>query len=439
MESDVFVSDERLQHIREETVRDSTLQTLANVVMSGWPSNKHEVPLCVREYWPYRDELATQNGIIFRGTRVVIPTTMRRGLVVRAHASHLGIQSTVSKAREIIFWPHMSQELTEAVQKCPTCQEAQPANCKEPLMTHPLPTVPWQVVATDCFKLDGQSYCVFVDIYSDFIEVVELEDMTTETLVRKAKPVFATHGIPATLISDNGPNYASQEFSQFAREWDFRHITTSPHHSRANGKAESAVKIMKHLIQRSKHDGGDMWLSILEWRNTPTPRMNSSPVQRLMSRRSRTLMPCYTPLYKPEIQEAVPDQIARKRQQAKKFYDRSAKPLPQLVVGQPVRVKTRPRIEHAPWTPGVIKDKVAPRSYIVEVDGRRYRRNRVHLRDTLATPNTGKTSGTEALIMDTTPSPESMPKLSDSHSEPLVVTRSGRISKRPQYLKDYET
>ena len=151
-------------------------------------------------------------------------------------------------------------------------------------------------------------------------------------------------------------------------------------------------------------------------------------------------MPYNTPLYKPEIQEAVPDQIARKRQQDKKFYDRSAKPLPQLVVGQPVRVKTRPRIEHAPWTPGVIKDKVAPRSYIVEVDGRRYRRNRVHLRDTLATPNTGKTSGTEALIMDTTPpSPDSMPILSDSHSEPLVVTRSGRISKRPQYLKDYET
>ncbi|XP_038077199.1 uncharacterized protein K02A2.6-like [Patiria miniata] len=229
------------------------------MVITRWPSNKQEVPLCIREYWPYRDELATQNGIIFRGTRVVIPTNMRRDLIVRAHASHLGTQSTINKAREIMFWPHMSQELTEAIQKCPSCQEAQPANCKEPLMTHPLPTVPWQVVATDCFELDGQSYCVFVDLYSDFIEVVELENMTTETLVKKTKPVFATHGILATLISDNGPNLASREFSQFAREWDFRHITISPHLSRANGKAESAVKIAKGLIKRSKRDGGDMW------------------------------------------------------------------------------------------------------------------------------------------------------------------------------------
>ncbi|XP_038060249.1 uncharacterized protein K02A2.6-like [Patiria miniata] len=433
MEADVFVSDERLQRIQEETLRDTTFQTLANMVITGWPSNKQEVPLCIREYWPYRDELATQNGIIFRGTRVVIPTNMRRDLIVRAHASHLGIQSSINKAREIMFWPHMSQELTEAIQKCPTCQKAQPANCKEPLMTHPLPTVPWQVVATDCFELDGQSYCVF-------IEVVELEDMTTETLVKKTKPVFATHGIPATLISDNGPNLASREFRQFAREWDFRHITTSPHHSRANGKAESAVKIAKGLIRRSKRDGGDMWQSILEWRNTPTPRMDSSPVQRLMSPRSRTLMPCNNTLYKPEIQEAVPDQIARKRQQAKKFYDRTAKPLPQLVVGQTVRVKTRPQVDHAPWKPGVIKDKVAPRSYIVEVDGRRYRRNRVHLRDTLVTHDTRKPSDSEALIMDIAPTtPDPMAKSLDSHSEPQVVTRSGRISKRPQYLKDYVT
>ena len=96
-------------------------------------------------------------------------------------------------------------------------------------MTHPLPTAPWQVVATDCFELDGQSYCVFVDTYSDFIEVTEVEDMSTETLVKKTKPIFATHGVPAVLISDNGTNYASREFEQFAQEWDFRHITTSPH------------------------------------------------------------------------------------------------------------------------------------------------------------------------------------------------------------------
>ena len=232
--------------------------------------------------------------------------------------------------------------------------------------------LPWQVVAADCFELDVQTFCVFVDTYSDFIEIVELEDMTSETLVTKAKPIFATHGVPAVLISDNGPNFASREFGRFAKEWDFRHITTSPHYSRANGKAESAVKIAKGLVRKAKQSDGDMWQSILEWRNTPTPRMNSSPVQRLMSRRTRTLLPRKTSLYKPELQEAVPDQVARKRQQAKRFYDRHAKPLPELVVGQPVRVTTRPTVNHSPWKSVIVQKKAAPRSYLVQVDGRQY-------------------------------------------------------------------
>ena len=120
-------------------------------------------------------------------------------------------------------------------------------------MTHPLPMLPWQVVAADCFELDGQTFCVFVDTYSDFIEIVELEDMTSETLVKKAKPIFATHGVPAVLISDNGPNFASREFGRFAKEWDFRHITTSPHYSaEPMVKAESAVKIAKGPRQKSQ-------------------------------------------------------------------------------------------------------------------------------------------------------------------------------------------
>ena len=133
MEQDVFVTDERLHRIREETLREPALQALANMITKGWPDDKCEVPLSIREYWPYRDELATQNGIIYTGTRVIIPTNMKRDLVVRAHASHLGIQSTINKAREIMFWPRMNHELTDAVQRCPTCQEAQPANCREPL------------------------------------------------------------------------------------------------------------------------------------------------------------------------------------------------------------------------------------------------------------------------------------------------------------------
>ena len=94
----------------------------------------------------------------------------------------------------------MQAELTEAARRCDTCQEAQPSQPKEPLMTYPLPANPWQVVFSDYFEHANQHHCIFVDSYSDYIEVVELEDLTAATLINKTKQVFATHGIPVTFI-----------------------------------------------------------------------------------------------------------------------------------------------------------------------------------------------------------------------------------------------
>ena len=176
-------------------------------------------------------------------------------------------------------------------------------------MTHLLPNLPWEVVATDCFETAGHHYCVFVDVHSDYIDICELEDLTGQTLVNKTKQVFATHGIPVNL-SDNGPNYASHEFADFVRSWDFLLITSNPHHSQSNGRTEAAVKTMKNVIKKAK--GGDAWNALLEWRNTVTPGTDSSPVQRLMSRHTRSFMPCHASLYKPHVQQDATEQVINK-------------------------------------------------------------------------------------------------------------------------------
>ena len=71
----------------------------------------------------------------------------------------------------------------------------------------------------------------------------------------------------------------------------------------------------------------------------------------------------------------------RKRQLAKHCHDQNAKQLPSLVIGQPVRVKAHPQQPRSKWKPGVILENIPPRSYLVEVNGHTYRRNRVHLSD----------------------------------------------------------
>ena len=110
-------------------------------------------------------------------------------------------------------------------------------------------------------------------------------------------------------MTDNGSQIVSQEFTQFATDWEFKHVTSSPRYPKSNGKAESAVKVAKNLFKKVIKDGRDPWSALLDYRNTPTEDMKSSPTQRLVSRRTQTLLPTATSLLHPKAVEGVEDQI----------------------------------------------------------------------------------------------------------------------------------
>ena len=100
------------------------------------------------------------------------------------------------------------------------------------------------------------------------------------------KSIFARHGISREIKSENGPQYTSQEFRKFARDWNFHHVTTSPYHPQANRLAEKKVQTVKSLLMKAHTEGRDPYISILEYRNTPVDQIES-PAQLLMSRRLR--------------------------------------------------------------------------------------------------------------------------------------------------------
>jgi len=132
---------------------------------------------------------------------------------------------------------HISQQITEMIQKCYTC-------CKnfqirsEPLIPSTLPQRPWEKIGTDLFELKGKSYFLLVDYFSRYIEVIKLSSTPTNSVVAAMKPIFARYGIPDIVISDNGPQYSSQEFKEFAKAYNFEHITSSPYYPQGNGEAE---------------------------------------------------------------------------------------------------------------------------------------------------------------------------------------------------------
>ena len=313
-------------------------------------------------------------------------------------------------------------------------------------MSYPIPTHPWQLVASDCFEINGRHYVVLVDIYSDFIELSQLPDLSSNALIKAIKPVFATHGAPATLITDNGTNFISSEFHRFLKSWDVNHITSSPHHHQSNGRAEAAVKLMKEIIKKTTKEGTDMWKAILEWCNATTPGMRSSPAQRLLSRRTHSMLPCKAPDYTPQVQMDIQLALIKKRQTTKSYYDRHAKQLPDLAIGQPIRVKCHPQSPNSDWTPGIITSKAAPRSYMVQVDGRQYRRNRIHLRQQATFPDRASTEllNIHPRQLDTLPDqtpadPQNTPiQICTSQTHKIQPRRSSRPVQVPARLKDHD-
>lgn len=228
----------------------------------------------------------------------------------------------------------MHGEIKDFFSNCPTCNENAHLQQKEIMMSHEIPTRSWQIISMDLFNYAGKEYLLLVDHYSDFWEIDLLPDLSTEATIKRCKAQFARHGQPDTVISDSGPQFASLQFRKFATEWEFEHVTSSPRHSQANGKAESAVKIVKNVCKKAQSDGKDPWKATLHWRNTPTEGMDSSPAQRLMSRRLKTSLPVANRLFEPSVIQGVTEKLRNKRQVSKVQYDTSARDLPELNIGE---------------------------------------------------------------------------------------------------------
>ena len=143
------------------------------------------------------------------------------------------------------------------------------------------------------------------DYFSNFFELDQLRSKTSDEVIGKLKSHFARYGVPDQLITDNGPLYNSEAFREFAREFEFEHITSSSGYPKSNGKSENAVRTAERLVKGAKESGRDPYLSLLHWRKTPSEGVGYSSVQRLLCRRTRTLIPTAKNLLKPTIPKGV--------------------------------------------------------------------------------------------------------------------------------------
>lgn len=437
------ISDSRLEQIRDAVDKDAIIQKAMNYTRYGWPSHMNTVPIELRDMFASRSELSIAQGLLLYRDRIVIPEQLRVDVLNSIHEGHLGLNKCRARAQASVWWPGITKDIQRKIESCDFCCNNRPAQRKEPAKMTPLPQRPWQKIAADLCEIDQKHYLVITDYYSRFLEIAYLENLTSEQVIGKMKNIFARWGIPEELVTDNGTQFTSFQFRDFAKKYSFRQTFSSPHYPQSNGEAESAVKIAKRILRQE-----DVFAALMAYRATPIEATGLSPAEMLMGRKIRTVLPTLTSNLTPDWarRDDIRLKDARYKERAKENYDRhnSTQPLSVLNRGDLVRVKTD---SDKSWAlTGTIKDgDVDRRSYIVQTPKGSYRRNRRHLQ---VTKNDDQSVESSADIIDFSVKPV-VPTDGDVKSSVVtvvpsddvkqpVVTRSGRVVK-PKTFEDYIT
>ena len=160
-----------MNEIRSEQMKDATCNKIKQFCSEGWPQNViHDV----KPFYAHRSDLSVQRGLLMYRDRLVIPTSMRENILERLHAGHQGVVKTRALAKTSVWWPGLSKQINELVERCPECAKERKTQTS-PMMPTAVPDYPWQRIGTDIFEFRGENYLVVIDYFSKFIEIALLK------------------------------------------------------------------------------------------------------------------------------------------------------------------------------------------------------------------------------------------------------------------------
>ena len=235
-----------------------------------------------------------EDGLILKDTRIVIPNKKNEAILKLIHEGHLGLNKCKLCAKETVYWPGLNDQLEKLVLNCELCLKYSYSKHKqEPRLSlgQEVPLYPWTKLVTDIFHFEGASYLLVVDYTSRFPVVHKLTSMTSQHIANQCKLIFSEYGWPETLISDNGPCYTAEVFTNLMRKYNVNHIASSPHYPQSNGLDEKYVQLVKNLFYKAKEEGKGLFKCLMVYHNTTQSHNLLSPMQILASRSARSDLP----------------------------------------------------------------------------------------------------------------------------------------------------
>ena len=186
---------------------------------------------------------------------------MRPEILQYIHEGHQGKEICLLRAKNTVFWPKMTYDIQQLIEKCMICQEygkSQPLTGR----TQELPPFQWHTLATDLFYWKRMDFLIVADVFSKYIIVRKLPNSTSVALCIELSMIVTELGLPHLIRSDNGPCYNSKEFQQFLQCYSIKHQMSSPNHPGSNGFVERMVGVAKKLMDKAGKEGKP-WISSL--------------------------------------------------------------------------------------------------------------------------------------------------------------------------------
>ncbi|XP_065067305.1 uncharacterized protein K02A2.6-like [Rhopilema esculentum] len=281
-----------LKEIADATSEDHALKGLrAAIRLNQWSSIAKSFSSCKDEY------TIGKGNIILRGTRIVIPNSLQQKAIDLAHESHQGLSKTKALLREKVWFPAIDEMVKKTIDSCIACQAVGQAAPPEPIQPSDMPSGPWEKLHIDfCGPLPSNDYLlVVVDRYSRYPEVEVVKSTKASCVIPKLDKMFATHGIPVAIKTDNGPPFSSEELRRYCDALNIKHEFSTPYWPQANGEVERFNQPLEKALQTAAIEG-KVWRQelqrfLLQYRSTPHCTTKVAPSQLLFNRKVRGKIP----------------------------------------------------------------------------------------------------------------------------------------------------
>ena len=345
-----------LSNICNALMEDPRSVLLGDLILNGWPESCKDLDQELKPYWIHHFNLSIVDGIILLGKdHIVVPVALHEQFLKALHYTHQGITKTLARARNHAYWPGIAHDVLKLCHECEICAEdhAYPSLSN---MNHADAHGPAFKYGADIGEIEGHPHLIVVDYYSFTVFECPLPSLTTTSVITAFKTIFSDTGIPMTLVTDNALCFTSEEFENFAKSWNFTHITSSPRYPKGNTHAEKAVGIVKQIYNRCE----DPLYGMLILKTVPLLDVKESPDKIFFGQSLHTNLP------KPSmVHTEYKDRYINQDQNTQGNIPNTCN----FVVNDPVWIKLN---EGLPWKKGVIAKVHDHKSYMVQVDGRMY-------------------------------------------------------------------